>query len=76
MVASGPAPLRALKAATRVAASLLQNDDIGALALGKRADIIAMDGDSIADIAVIEKLDVVMKAGRVYRHRAFDVFRS
>jgi len=69
-------PLRALKAATSVAASLLQRDDIGVLASGKQADIVAMPGDPIADIAVTEKVDFVMKGGRVYRHQTFDRFQS
>jgi imidazolonepropionase-like amidohydrolase len=76
MVAAGVTPLRALKAATSVAAELLQRDDIGVLVPGKHADIVAMAGDPIADIAVTERVDFVMKAGRIYRHQAFDVFQS
>jgi hypothetical protein len=34
-----------------------------------------MAGDPIADIAVTTKVDFVMRAGRVYRHQAFDVFQ-
>jgi imidazolonepropionase-like amidohydrolase len=75
MVAAGLTPIRALKAATSVAANLLQRDDIGVLAPGKQADIVAMTGDPIANIAATEKVDFVMKAGRVYRNQAFDVFR-
>ena len=74
MVAAGFTPLRALKAATSVAATLLQRDDIGVLAPGKQADIVAMPGDPLADIAVTENVDFVMRAGRVYRHQTFDVF--
>jgi imidazolonepropionase-like amidohydrolase len=76
MVAAGLAPLRALKAATSVAASLLQRDDIGVLASGKQADIVAMTGDPLADIAATEKVDFVMRAGRIYRHQTLDVFHS
>ncbi len=76
MVAAGLAPLRALKAATSVAASLLQRDDIGVLAFGKQADIVAMPGDPITDIAATEKVDFVMRAGRIYRHQSFDLFQS
>ena len=76
MVAAGLSSLRALKAATSVAARLLQRDDIGVLASGKQADIVAMSGDPVADIAVTKDVDFVMKAGRVYRHQAFDVFQS
>jgi imidazolonepropionase-like amidohydrolase len=76
MVAAGLTPIRALKAATSVTANLLQRDDIGVLAPGKQADIVAMTGDPIANIAATEKVDFVMKAGRVYPNQAFDVFRS
>jgi len=75
-VAAGLTPLRALKAATSVAASLLQQNDIGVLAPGKQADIVALPGDPIADIAATERVDFVMKTGRIYRHQAFDVFQS
>lgn len=76
MVAAGLTPLRALKAATSVAARLLQRDDIGILAPGKQADIVAMRGDPLADIACTEHVDFVMRAGRIYRHQATDVFQS
>lgn len=67
MVAAGVGPVRALKAATSVAAELLGRGDIGALAVGKLADIVAMPGDPIADIGVTAKVDFVMKGGVVYR---------
>jgi len=76
MVSAGLTPLRALKAATSVAASLLERDDIGVIAPGKQADIVAMVGDPLADITSTETVDFVMKAGRVYRHGTFDVFAS
>jgi imidazolonepropionase-like amidohydrolase len=69
-------PLRALKAGTSVAARLLQRDDVGVLAPGKQADIVAMVGDPLDDIASTEKVDFVMKAGRICRHQAIDVFQS
>jgi imidazolonepropionase-like amidohydrolase len=43
MVGAGLTSLRASKAATSVAASLLQRDDIGELAVGKQADIVAVE---------------------------------
>jgi len=76
MVTAGLTPLRALKAGTSVAARLLQRDDIGVLTPGKQADIVAMVGDPLADIASTEKVDFVMKAGRIYHHQAIDVFQS
>ena len=67
MVAAGFTPLRTLKAATSVAAELLKQDDIGALAVGKMADIVGMHGDPLADISVTTSVDFVMKGGAVYR---------
>ena len=69
MVAAGLTPIRALKAATSVAAELLQQADLGVIAPGKLADIIAMPGDPLADIAATTKVDFVMKDGAVYRRR-------
>ena len=60
-------PIRALKAATSVAAELLSRDDLGVLAPGKLAAIIAMPGDPIADIRATAKVDFVMRDGIVYR---------
>ncbi|HJW05224.1 MAG TPA: amidohydrolase family protein [Rhodanobacter sp.] len=70
MVAAGLTPLRALKAATSVAAELLGQDDIGVLAVGRHADIVAMPGDPLADIGATARVDFVMKSGRVYREPA------
>lgn len=67
MVAAGLTPLRALKAATSVAAELLKQDDIGVLAVGKVADIVGMPGDPLADISVTTNVDFVMKGGAIYR---------
>lgn len=67
MVKAGLSPVRTLKAATSVAAELLGRDDLGVLAPGKLADIVAMPGDPIADIRATAKVDFVMKDGIVYR---------
>ncbi|PXX71622.1 imidazolonepropionase-like amidohydrolase [Nocardia tenerifensis] len=67
MVSTGISPVRALKAATSVAAELLALDDLGVLAPGKIADIIAMPGDPFADIALTGRVDFVMKEGVVYK---------
>ena len=67
MVKAGLSPVRALKAGTSVAAELLGRDDLGVLAPGKLADIVAMAGDPIADIRATAKVDFVMKDGIVYR---------
>lgn len=67
MVKAGLRPARALKAATSVAAELLKLDDLGVLAPGKLADIVAMPGDPIAGISATANVDFVMKDGTVYR---------
>ncbi|MEZ0366498.1 amidohydrolase family protein [Mycobacterium sp. pUA109] len=66
MVSTGITPLRALQAATSTAADLLQLPDVGVIAEGKLADLIAMPGDPFADIEVTGRVDFVMKAGVVY----------
>jgi imidazolonepropionase-like amidohydrolase len=67
MVAAGLTPVRALKAATSVAAELLGQADLGVIAPGKLADIVAMPGDPLTDIAATAKVDFVMKDGAIYR---------
>ncbi len=70
MVNAGLSSIRALKGATSVAAELLSRDDLGVLAPGKLADIVAMPGDPIEDIGATAKVDFVMKDGIVYRDLA------
>ena len=67
MVSNGITPLRALRAATSTAAELLQLDDLGVVAEGKIADLIAMPGDPFADIDVTGRVDFVMKDGVIYK---------
>jgi imidazolonepropionase-like amidohydrolase len=75
MVAAGLAPARALKAGTSVAAELLQRDDLGVIAPGRKADIVAMPGNPLEDIASTAKVDFVMKSGRTYRHGSLDILQ-
>jgi imidazolonepropionase-like amidohydrolase len=67
MVAAGLSPVRALRAATSVAAEMLGLDDIGVLRPGARADIVAMPGNPLEDIAATAAVDFVMRSGDVYR---------
>ncbi len=67
MVNAGLSPLQAIKAATLVAADLLdQEANIGSIEAGKFADIIAVPGDPLQDISVMKKVNFVMKDGKVY----------
>jgi tryptophan 2-monooxygenase len=67
MVAAGTNPARALCAATTTAAELLGREDIGVLEPGRVADIVAMPGDPIADIARTADVDFVMRSGHLHR---------
>lgn len=68
MVRLGMTAPQALRAATSVAARILrQQDRIGRIAPGLRADLVAFTGDPTADIAAIEHPVLVMKDGVVYR---------
>jgi imidazolonepropionase-like amidohydrolase len=67
MVAAGLSPVRAMRAATSVAAEMLGLDDIGVLRPGARADVVAMPGNPLEDIAVTAAVDFVMSSGDVYR---------
>ena len=68
MVKFGMTPTQALKSATSSAAELLgMQDKLGTIEVGKYADIVAVPGDPLADVSVMEKVDFVMKGGAVYR---------
>ena len=68
MVNAGMTPLQAIKAATSVAADLLdQEESLGTIEPNKLADLIAVPGDPLQDISVMEKVSFVMKDGQVYK---------
>lgn len=68
MVRLGMSPMQAIEAGTRVNAELLQLDDqIGTIEVGKRADIIAVEGQPDRDISDLERVSFVMKDGKVVR---------
>ena len=68
MVRYGLTPMQAIQAATTSAADLLGwSDRVGAVAPGLYADLIAVDGDPLADITELERVKFVMKGGTVYR---------
>lgn len=63
--------MSALVAANSLAAEALgMADQIGALAPGLQADIIALDGDPFKDITAVRRVVFVMKGGVVYKHSA------
>src|SRR5580698_260653 len=67
----GMTPLRAIQAATVKASELIGwQDQIGTVEAGKFADLIAVEGDPIADITTLEKVKFVMKGGKVVKEFA------
>ncbi|HZQ57031.1 MAG TPA: amidohydrolase family protein [Acidimicrobiales bacterium] len=67
MVDRGMTPMQAIQAATVTSAELINADDLGRLAPGQLADIIAVPGDPSEDITVTQDVRFVMKDGRVYK---------
>lgn len=68
MVKYGMTPAQAIRAATVNAAELLGIEhDAGTIAPGKYADVVALKGDPLADIELLQKIDFVMKGGEVFR---------
>jgi imidazolonepropionase-like amidohydrolase len=68
LVEGGMTPAQALRAATSGAAKLLGRDrDLGTLEAGKAADVVAVPGDPLADIAAMKSVVFVMKDGVVHR---------
>jgi imidazolonepropionase-like amidohydrolase len=52
----------------RAAESLNMQNEIGAIAPGMQADIIALDGDPLKDITAVRRVVFVMKGGRVFKN--------
>jgi len=68
MVRYGMTPMQAIRSATSVAAALLdQQDNLGTIAPGNYADLIAVDGDPLADIRELQRVKFVMKGGKIYK---------
>lgn len=69
MVKLGLTPLQAIRAATINDADLLGwSDKVGTLEPGKWADIVAVDGDPLADVTTLERVKFVMKGGEVVKN--------
>jgi len=68
MVKYGMTPMQAIQSATVNAADLIGHSELfGSIAAGKSADIIAVNGDPLADIHELEHVQFVMKEGKVYK---------
>ncbi|MFV8781746.1 amidohydrolase family protein [Microbulbifer sp. SA54] len=68
MVQSGMTPGDAIRSATWNAAQLLNaQDELGSVSAGKWADMIAVEGNPLEDIATLQNVRFVMKSGKVYK---------
>jgi imidazolonepropionase-like amidohydrolase len=66
----GQDPMAALESATSISAeSLKMQDQIGSLAPGMLADIVAFDGDPLKDVSAARRAVFVMKGGKVFENR-------
>ena len=71
LVEAGMTPMQAIKAGTILNAKLFGWEDrLGSVEPGKLADIIAVAGDPLADIAALEEVVFVMKGGEVVKNLA------
>jgi imidazolonepropionase-like amidohydrolase len=70
LVANGLSPMQAIHAATRVAAEALKLQNIGVLGIGKVADFIAVEGNPLKDITLLQdhgRIKMVVKAGKILK---------
>ena len=67
MVEAGMPAMEAIQSATVTTAELLKNDKIGVIKEGKLADIIAVDGNPVEDIKLLQNVSFVMKDGKIYK---------
>ena len=66
MVRFGLTPLEAIRAATRNAAEALGRErDVGAIAVGRYADLVAVAGDPLSDVTLLERPAAVIKGGKL-----------
>jgi imidazolonepropionase-like amidohydrolase len=68
MVKLGLTPIQSIQAATINAADLIGwSDKVGSIEPGHYADVVAVSGDPLTDVSVLEKVEFVMKAGKVVK---------
>jgi imidazolonepropionase-like amidohydrolase len=69
MVEAGMSQMDAIRSATYNASKLLKIDDIlGTIEVGKLADLVAVKGNPLENISLLENIGFVMKDGKVYKH--------
>ena len=69
MVEAGMPAMEAIQSATIIASDLAGNtDELGSIEKGKLADIIAVEGNPLENISMMEQVQFVMKGGTVYKN--------
>ena len=69
MVEFGMTPMQAIQSATSRAAELLdRKGQLGAIAPGAYADVVAVRGDPLANVKILENVEFVMKDGKVFKN--------
>jgi len=69
MVEFGMTPMQAIQSATSRAAELLEmKGQLGVIAPGAYADVVAISGDPLAEIKILENVEFVMKNGQVFKN--------
>jgi len=68
LVHDAPSPMQAIQAAKVTAAEALgRSRDVGAIAVGRFGDLIAVAGDALADVGILQSVSFVMKGGVVIK---------
>ncbi|MBV6644738.1 MAG: amidohydrolase family protein [Cyclobacteriaceae bacterium] len=68
MVEAGMPAMKAIKSATTVAANILEaSEEFGGIRVGLSADMVAVEGDPLVDVSVLQSVIFVMKEGKVYK---------
>lgn len=69
MVAAGMSPMDAIRSATLNTAKLLKiEQEVGTIEAGKLADLVAVSGDPLEDITLLQSIEFVMKNGHIYKN--------
>jgi hypothetical protein len=76
LVEAGFTPMQALQAATRDPAQFIGLNDTGTIEIGKRADLVLLGADPLADIHNTERIEAVILGGRLLDRRDLDKFLS
>ena len=70
MVKYGMTPMQAIQSATSAAADLIgRGMEFGSIKPGKYADVVAVSGDPVKDVSLLENVQFVMKDGKVYKQK-------